>query len=113
MNLTLIIVILTLSGAGLAQQSSESQTKSLTRIQGSGCLTKAVESSCLVLTDPKTGKVYNLIFTDHPPAAGTAIKFVASEHQGMTTCMQGIAVNVSKWKPLKNTKCLAEAANHH
>ena|SRR5271165_1416284 len=113
MKLTLAIAIMLSVGSAFAQQSSEAQTKSTARVHGSGCVSKGVESSCLVLTDSKTGKVYNLIFADHVPAAGTAIKFVATEHQGMTTCMQGTAVNVSKWKPLKSIKCPADADAHH
>lgn len=88
-----------------AQQGSAPASSKPAVIQGSGCVEKAVESSCLVLKDSKTGETYNLMFGDHPPAAGTAIRFKATEHQGMTTCMQGKAVNVTKWKRVKSEKC--------
>ena len=83
-------------------------------IQGSGCVEKAVESSCLVLKDAKTGDLYNVMFAGNAPASGTPIKFKGVEHQGMTTCMQGKAVNVTKWKKVKGQNCPtapAEAAH--
>lgn len=93
------------SGVTLAQQPSESTSAKPAAIQGSGCVSKAVESSCLVLKDAKTGDLYNLLFADHAPAPDTAIRFKATEHQGMTTCMQGKAVNVTGWKRVNGMKC--------
>ena len=92
-------------GMTLAQQASESTSAKPAAIQGSGCVSKAIESSCLVLKDAKTGELYNLLFSDQAPAPDTAIRFKATEHQGMTTCMQGKAVNVTGWKRLKDMKC--------
>ena len=74
-------------------------------IQGSGCVEKAVETSCHVLIDSKTGDTYNLHFIGKLPKNGTAIRFKGTAHQGMTTCMQGKAVNVSSWKKEKGIKC--------
>jgi hypothetical protein len=74
-------------------------------VKGSGCLEKAVESSCLVLIDSKTGNTYNLLFSGKAPKTGTAITFSGAEHQGATTCMQGKPVQVSKWRREKGIKC--------
>ena len=108
------ITMLLLAGlAAAAQQPSPTQPIAPPPIRGSGCVMKAVESNCLVLTDSKTGQVYNLLFADSPPAPGTAIKFKAIEHNGMTTCMQGKAVNVTTWNTLKNKKCPAQPEAQH
>ncbi len=82
-----------------AQQGTGASSKPFV-IQGSGCVESAVESSCLVerFEDRAT---YNLLFADHLPAAGTAIRFKGTEHQGMTTCLQGKPVNVTSWKRVK------------
>jgi len=40
-----------------------------------------------------------------------AIWFKGAAHQGMTTCMQGKAVDVSKWKRTK-AQCPAPASSH-
>jgi len=82
------------------QQSSSSKT-----IKGSGCVENAVETSCHVLLDTRTGATYTLLFSGKVPKAGTAITFTGKEHHGMTTCMQGKPVNVSKWKKEKGIKC--------
>ena len=83
-----------------AQHASSAKT-----IKGSGCVERGVENSCHVLIDSKTGVTYNLIFSAKAPKSGTAISFTGTEHHGMTTCMQGKPVNVSKWKKEKGIKC--------
>lgn len=76
-------------------------------VNGSGCVTAGVEGGCLVLTDFKTKKVYNLFFkTEKKPDVGTAISFNGTVHDGPTFCMQGAAVDVTKWTQLK-MKCPA------
>jgi len=86
----------------MGQAQNASSPKS---IKGSGCVENAVEHACHVVIDSKTGETYNLLFSGKVPKAGTAIKFAGTEHQGMTTCMQGKPVNVSKWKKEKGIKC--------
>jgi hypothetical protein len=109
-SLLAMSLLLLVQGMTLAQQGAESASPKPALIQGSGCVSKAVESSCLVLKDAKTGEIYNLLFADHSPAPDTAIRFRATEHHGMTTCMQGKAVNVTGWKRLKGMKCPAAPA---
>ena len=98
--------------AALASAQTQQSTKPKT-IQGSGCIEKAVESSCHVLTDTKTGDLYNLLFSGKVPKNGTAIWFKGTEHQGMTTCMQGKPVNIKKWKKEKGIKCPPPAQPTH
>lgn len=82
------------------QPSSSSKT-----VKGSGCVEPAVEHSCRVVIDSKTGELYNLLFSAKAPKSGTAIKFAGSEHHGASSCMQGKPVNVSQWKKEKGIKC--------
>ena len=74
-------------------------------VQGSGCIEKAVENSCRVVIDSKTGQLYNLLFSDRTPKPGTAIKFAGVPQHGATACTQGKPVKVSKWKKEKGIKC--------
>jgi hypothetical protein len=75
-------------------------------VAGSGCISAGVEGGCLMLTDSKTRKVYNLFFRgSKKPKVGTAIRFSGTKNTGMTMCMQGEAVNVRTWVLLKR-KCL-------
>jgi len=74
-------------------------------ITASGCVSAGVESGCLLVTDSKTGTVYNVYFRgSKKPPVGSAIRFTGVPHDGPTTCMQGRAVNVQRWFQLK-MKC--------
>ena len=82
--------------------SDEPPAKTIT---ASGCVTAGVEPGCLLVTDKKTGTVYNVYFRGRKkPQVGSAIRFTGAPHDGPTTCMQGRAVNVRTWFPLK-MKC--------
>jgi hypothetical protein len=94
------IVFLVIFGAVMVGQTSKPKA-----LQGSGCVQNAVESGCHVLLDSKTGDTFNLFFNSKAPKSGTAIWFKGTAHQGMTTCMQGKPLNVTKWKKEKGIKC--------
>jgi len=70
-------------------------------ISASGCVEAGVEASCLILRSAKDDKIYNLLVKGEKPAAGAAISFHGTRHDGPTICMQGAAVDVSKWTPIK------------
>lgn len=98
----LVIVLMCFCAIANAQTQKASSPKP---IKGSGCVENAVEHACHVLIDSKTGDTFNLLFSGKAPKSGTAITFKGTEHQGMTTCMQGKPVNVTKWKKEKGIKC--------
>jgi len=98
------LLFLSFCAVAVGQTSNHSTAKG-GGIQGSGCVEKAVETSCRVLIDAKTGDTYNLLFSGKVPKAGTAIRFKGALHHGMTTCMQGKPVNVTSWKKEKGIKC--------
>jgi len=95
-------LILISCAIAVGQTSNRHATRT---IQGSGCVENAVETSCHVLIDSKTGDTYNLLFSAKAPKPGTAIRFKATAHHGMSTCMQGKPVNVTSWKKEKGIKC--------
>lgn len=74
-------------------------------VKGSGCVEKAVENSCHVVIDSKTGELYSLLFPAKVPKSGTAIEFTGTKHAGANSCMQGKPVKVAKWKKEKGIKC--------
>ena len=74
-------------------------------ISGSGCVEKVAKNSCRVVIDSQTGELYSLLFPARAPKASTAIKFTGTLHKGTTACVQGKAVNVSKWEKEKGIKC--------
>jgi hypothetical protein len=95
------VILIAWAPGSFAGPDEPSHAKNLS---GSGCVTAGVEAGCLMLTDSKTQKVYNLYFRGKKPKVGTAIRFSGTPYEGMTMCMQGQAVNVTSWVPLK-TKC--------
>jgi hypothetical protein len=98
------LLLLSLCAVVVGQPSNQAAAKPKT-VRGSGCIESAVESSCHVLIDSKSGDTYNLFFSGKVPKSGTAIQFKGTAHQGMTTCMQGKPVNVVSWKKEKGIKC--------
>jgi Na+-driven multidrug efflux pump len=114
--LTLLLLLIFSVAAGSTAPVSqslgnrESDESSSNTIKGSGCVTAGVEANCLMVTDSKTGTVYNVYFRgSKKPKVGTAIRFTGTPHDGPTICMQGRAVNVRSWRPLK-MKCGAQTA---
>ena len=107
-QLSMFLICGLISLAVLAPAAQAKRKKAAARakiINGSGCVTEGVEAGCLVLTDSKTQKVYNLYFRGRKkPRAGAAIRFSGTEHTGPTICMQGQAVKVRTWITLKK-KC--------
>ena len=94
-------------------QTSDHHTANAAVIHGSGCVENAVESSCHVLVDSKSGESYNLLFSAKVPKSGTAIRFKGTAYQGMTTCMQGKPISVTSWKKEKGIKCPPPAKPGH
>jgi hypothetical protein len=89
---------------GLLPQSRPQQNKPggpapTQTISGTGCVEAGVEAGCMVLKDVKTHTLYNLYFSGKKPDTGTAIQFEGTKQEGVTVCMQGEPVKVSKWTP--------------
>ena len=73
-------------------------------IRGEGCVESGVESRCLMVKDIKNGMQYNLFVKGIQPAIGSGIEFSGVPHRGMSTCVQGTAVDVVSWVR-KDLKC--------
>jgi hypothetical protein len=102
MKLTLTVIFaLGLIPAAVAQHAPDPGTIPNGSIKGMGCVTAGVENGCTTLKDKKTGEVFTLFFDSDAPPPNTAISFEATARQGMTNCMQGTPVNVSKWTKVK------------
>ena len=85
------------SGVGQAPESKEMHAK--------GCVEPGVEARCLIVKDVKSGKLYNVFIKEPRPAIGDGIEFTAVPCDGVTYCMQGIAVQVTSWVRKDDLKC--------
>jgi hypothetical protein len=105
MAVGLIICTTLLSALALVGQNKPATTPPASAakgVSGSGYVTAGVEAGCLMLQDSKTKTLYNLFFiSKRKPALGAKIHFTGTRHDGPTTCMQGEAIDVQKWSPLK------------
>lgn len=75
------------------------------QVRGEGCVEAGVEMRCLVLKDVKSGKLYNLMVKEPRPNIGEGIEFTGEPFDGVTYCMQGIAVKVTNWTRKDSLKC--------
>lgn len=96
-----LAVMCSLAGEAIGQQAASPERAYGEVIRGVGCVTAGVETGCIALRDNKTGGLYTLFFSDVAPAPHSAISFEGTAHQGMTTCMQGKGVDVTKWTPAR------------
>ena len=83
--------------AGPAEKAKE--------IHGMGCVDPGVEARCLVVKDTKSGTLYNLRVKEPRPGVGEGIEFTGVAFDGVTTCMQGVAVTVTSWTKKDTLKC--------
>lgn len=90
--------------AGIAATVKE-KAPDATQVHVEGCVEQGVEAGCLVVKDLKEGKLYNILVKGRRPGVGGGIEFTGVPHDGPTSCMQGIALDVSKWAPKLSLKC--------
>jgi len=101
-GLIFLTLMFTTALAGQKDPSNPTSRSNSKTISASGYVTAGVEAGCLMLQDSKTKTLYNLLVPGkNKPALGAAIHFTGTRHDGPTICMQGEAVDVKKWTPLK------------
>jgi hypothetical protein len=102
-RMLLALAAVTLAGAaGLAGVGQAPESKEV-RVQG--CVEPGIEARCLMVKDVKSGKLYNVFIKEPRPAIGDGIEFTAVPYDGVTYCMQGIAVQVTRWARKNDLKC--------
>jgi hypothetical protein len=80
-------------------------------VRAEGCVEPGVEARCLVLRDLKSGKLYNLLVKEPRPVVGDGIEFTGVPFDGVTYCMQGVAVEVTTWTRKDHVKCTEQKAH--
>jgi hypothetical protein len=104
---TIFAAMALLAAAATASAGQVSEAKP---VHGQGCVQAGVEMSCLVVTDVKSGVLYNLIIKKGArPDVGTGIDFTGVPFNGMSICMQGAIIEVTNWTRDTSLKCAAPA----
>jgi hypothetical protein len=97
-TVTMLAVTSTAFGAGPTEKPKQ--------VRAEGCVEAGVEMRCLVLKDMKSGTLYNLLVKEPRPKIGEGIEFTGVPFDGVTYCMQGIAVQVTDWTRKDSLKCI-------
>ena len=82
---------------GQAPEKVQEKKKEIREIKAIGCVRRGVEGGCLLLKTLDGKTTYN-IFANPRPDVGIVIEIDGTDFQGMTTCMEGIPVKVTKWE---------------
>jgi hypothetical protein len=91
--------------AGGAAHAGAAPAPEATEVRVRGCVEAGVEASCLIVKDVKSGKLYHVMFKESRPAIGTGIEFTGEPFDGVSACMQGANVTVTKWARSDSLKC--------
>lgn len=81
--------------------SMPGQTPAPKQVHEKGCVRLGVEAGCLVAVTFDGKTTYELQIAKNPPKPGDVIEFWGTEVQGMSICMQGKQLKVTKWTRLK------------
>lgn len=102
--LFLILFFLSAQNAASKESASKTPVPEQKKISGTGCVMPGAENQCIILKTIK-GVTYNLIFKNgKKPDFNTMISFEGKKFNGVSICMEGIPVTVTKWTILK-MKC--------
>lgn len=71
--------------------------KDIRAVKAIGCVRKGVEGGCLLLKTLDGKTTYN-IFANPRPEPGIVINIEGAEFRGVTSCMEGIPITVTKWE---------------
>jgi hypothetical protein len=101
----MIRVLLAMTLAGVAITSGAGRAPDTKEVRAQGCVEPGVEARCLIVKDVMSGKLYNVFIKEPRPAIGDGIEFTAVPYGGVTYCMQGIPVQVTRWARKNDLKC--------
>jgi len=82
---------------GQAPEKVQEKKKEVREIKAIGCVRRGVEGGCLLLKTLDGKTTYN-IFANPRPEVGIVIEIDGKEFQGVTTCMEGTPITVTKWE---------------
>ncbi len=91
--------------AGAAGTAGAGQVPESKLVRAEGCVQPGVEISCLMVKDILSGKLYNILIKGQKPKIGDGIEFTGVPFRGVTVCMQGSPVEVTKWERKDSLKC--------
>lgn len=80
------------------------------QVHAEGCVEQGVEADCLMVKDRQSGQLYHILMKGSLPQPGEGIEFTGVPHDGPTSCMQGIPLNVIAWVKKSSLNCAQNEA---
>jgi len=81
---------------------AQDKKKEVREVKATGCVRRGVEGGCLLLKTLDGKTTYN-IFADPRPKVDTVITIEGVDFRGVTACMEGIPITVTKWEATGET----------
>ncbi len=75
------------------------------QVHAAGCVEQGVEAGCLMVKDRQSGQLYQILIKGPRPQPGAGIEFTGVPHEGPTSCMQGIPLDVITWVHKSSPEC--------
>jgi hypothetical protein len=76
---------------------AQDRKKEVREVKATGCVRQGVEGGCLLLKTLDGKTTYN-IFANPRPQVSTVINIEGTDFRGVTACMEGIPITVTKWE---------------
>jgi hypothetical protein len=76
---------------------AQDRKKEIREVMATGCVRQGVEGGCLLLKTLDGKTTYN-IFATPRPEPGIVITIEGTDFRGVTACMEGIPITVTKWE---------------
>ena len=81
---------------------AQDKKKEVREVKAIGCVRQGVEGGCLLLKTLDGDTTYN-IFANPKPEVGIVINIEGTDFRGVTACMEGIPITVTKWEATGET----------
>jgi hypothetical protein len=81
---------------------AQEKKKEVRQVMAIGCVRQGVEGGCLLLKTLDGETTYN-IFANPKPDVGIVISIEGTDFRGVTACMEGIPITVTKWEATGET----------
>ena len=81
---------------------AQDKKKEVRQVKAIGCVRQGVEGGCLLLKTLDGETTYN-IFANPKPEVGIVISIEGTDFRGVTACMEGIPITVTKWEATGET----------
>ena len=81
---------------------AQDKKKEVRQVMAIGCVRQGVEGGCLLLKTLDGETTYN-IFANPKPDVGIVISIEGTDFRGVTACMEGIPITVTKWEATGET----------